>query len=275
MLIYEKAYAKINLALAVGEEKEGYHEVQNVMVPIQLYDELFFQKSKEIQIDCEAIPLKENICYRAALLFKEKFQIDEGVSIILNKNIPIMAGLGGGSSDAAAVLRGLNRLFEVNASKETLYELAVQLGSDVPFFLYNKGALCSGRGELVCPLGFDLPHFSLLLIKPKFGFSTKEIYQKYVFDGVFKGVWIKRLLDALKNNDLDAIEQNIFNDLEKTALNHSPELKAIFERIEGLSYHPHISGSGPTIYVLDAKSIDLENVKAVLKDVDLYLLSTL
>lgn len=264
-MIFEKAYAKINLALEVGQVVNGYHEVGNIMVPISLYDDLFFEKSGVDFLECED-DINDNICLKAMKLFKEKFNINEGVHIILKKHIPIMAGLAGGSSDAAATLRGLNRLFEVHASDEDLYELACELGSDVPFFLKTKAALCTGRGEIVNPLGFELPRLSLVLIKPSFGLSTKEIYSKYVYDGINRRTDINKIKEALRDNKLDLLEEYIFNDLEKVALKSNPNLNDLFEKIKGLSYLPHISGSGPTIYVLDAKAKDLENIKAVTKD---------
>ena len=268
-MIFEKAYAKINLALEVGKVVNGYHEVGNIMVPISLHDDLFFEKYSIDYLECED-ELEDNICIKAVKLFKDKFNITGGVHIILKKQIPVMAGLAGGSSDAAATLRGLNRLFDVHASEADLYEIACELGSDVPFFLKSKAALCTGRGEIVTPLGFELPSLSLVLIKPSFGLSTKEVYDKYVYDGINRRMDINKITEALKNNDLVLLEEYIFNDLEKIALKISPKLNELFNKIKGLSYQPHISGSGPTIYVLDAKAKDLENIKAVTKDENLF-----
>ena len=184
-MIYEKAYAKINLALEVKGKVNNFHQVNNIMIPLNIYDELFFEKANNITIDTEA-DIEDNICLKAVDLFFKKYNITEGVHIILNKNIPIMAGLAGGSSDAAAVLRGLNRLFEINAKIEELAILAGQLGSDVPFFLYNKISLCTGRGEIINPLDLDFSGVSVLLIKPSFGLSTKDVYQNYSWNGVSK-----------------------------------------------------------------------------------------
>ena len=269
-MIFEKAYAKINLALEVGKVVDGYHEVSNIMVPISLYDDLFFEKYSVDYLECED-DISDNLCLKAMKLFKDKFNITEGVHIILKKHIPVMAGLAGGSSDAAATLRGLNRLFDVHATDEDLYELACLLGSDVPFFLKSKACLCTGRGEILKPLGFDLPRLSVVLINPNYGLSTKEIYDKYVYDGINRRVDIEKITLGLMNNDLELLEEFIFNDLEKIALSVKPELKSLFERIEKLSYNPHISGSGPTIYVLDAKAKDLENIKAIVGNEELIL----
>ena len=206
---------------------------------------------------------------------KEKFNITEGVHITLHKKIPIMAGLAGGSSDAAATLRGLNRLFELNATYEDLYEIACQLGSDVPFFLRNQTALCTGHGEIINPIDIDFKGIGLLIIKPNFGLSTKEVYQNYIFDGVSKKVELQNLLEAIKNKNFEEIDQWVFNDLQDTALALSPELAEIYQKIENLSYIPHVSGSGPTIFLLDAKYIDLENIKVLDDTLNLYLCHTI
>ncbi|MDE7263199.1 MAG: 4-(cytidine 5'-diphospho)-2-C-methyl-D-erythritol kinase [Anaeroplasmataceae bacterium] len=269
-MIYEKAYAKLNLALEVGKEQDGYHQVQNLMIPIDLYDGLFFQKAEADTLECD-IDIKDNICLKAVKLFKEKFHIAEGVSITLNKQIPVMAGLAGGSSDAAATLRGLNRLFEVNASYEELYELACQLGSDVPFFLRIQTAMCTGRGEIITPMELDFKNISFLIVKPSFGLSTKEVYQNYQFDGSSKQAMIQRLLEAIRSKDFDEIDSCIFNDLESVSLKLSPELEELYKKIEALSYIPHISGSGPSIFILNAKSVDVENIKAIDDTIEVYL----
>lgn len=273
-MIYEKAYAKINLALEVGKVVDGYHQVQNLMIPVDLYDEIFLQKAVEDTMECEEV-IENNICLKALELFKEKFQIQEGVSITLNKHIPIMAGLAGGSSDAAATLRGLNRLFEVNASYEDLYELACKLGSDVPFFLRNQTALCTGRGEIVTPLELNFKNIPFLIIKPSFGLSTKEVYAQYHYDGISKAISIQNLISAIKEKDFDAIDQMIFNDLQATALDLSPELSTLFQKIDALSYVPHISGSGPSIFIVNAKAVDLENIKSLDGTISLFLCHTI
>lgn len=273
-MIYEKAYAKINLALEVGEIVDGFHQVNNLMIPVNLYDELFFQKSSEIELETEA-DIKDNICIQAAKLFFNHFQIEGGVSIILNKNIPIMAGLAGGSSDAAATLRGLNRLYEVNATLEELYSLACELGSDVPFFLYNKVALCTGRGEIIQPLEISVPSIQFLLIKPSFGLSTKEVYQSYVPSGQPKTLQIEKIIEALKKQEVEILDELIFNDLEEATLRIQPELKVLVQKIDALSYKPHISGSGPSIFILNARAIDLEYIKELDGTLFLYLCHTI
>lgn len=273
-MIYEKAYAKINLALEVKEKVNNFHIVNNLMIPINLYDELFFERAEKITIDSE-IQIENNICIKAAELFFEKYNIVGGVHIILNKNIPIMAGLAGGSTDAAAVLKGLNRLYNVGATQEELSVLASQLGSDVPFFLYNKLSLCTGRGEIINPLDIEFSGVPVLLIKPTFGLSTKEIYQNYSWNGLSKEKEINEILNAIMSKDVEKVDELIFNDLEAVALNISNELKEAFDKIEGLSYTPHISGSGPTIFVLNAKGMDKMNIEEILPNYQFILCNTI
>ena len=273
-MIYEKAYAKINLALEVKEKVNNFHNVNNLMIPINLYDELFFEKANDISLECE-VEIENNICLKAVDLFFNKFNITSGVHIVLNKNIPVMAGLAGGSTDAAAVLRGLNRLFNVNASVSELEELASSLGSDVPFFLHNKLSLCTGRGEIINPLDTEFSGISVLLIKPTFGLSTKEIYSNYIYNGISKELKINSLLDAIKQKDVNKVDELIFNDLEGVALKLSKELQESFDKIKGLSYNPHVSGSGPTIFILDVKAIDLKYIEEILPDYKLILCNTI
>lgn len=273
-MIYEKSYAKINLALEVKGKVNNFHEVNNIMIPLNIYDELFFEKASTISLDTEA-DIKDNICLKAVDLFFKTYDIKEGVHIILNKNIPIMAGLAGGSSNAAAVLRGLNRLFEVNASIEELSTLAGELGSDVPFFLYNQISMCTGRGEIINPLDLDFSGVSVLLIKPTFGLSTKDVYQNYNWNGISKEQEINQLLDSIKDKNVDKVDELIFNDLEKVSLNLSSELNESYNKIKSLSYNPHISGSGPAIFILNVKEIDKKNIEEILPNYELILCNTI
>ena len=153
-MIKEKAYAKINLALEVMDVKDGYHMVNNLMIPIDIYDEITFKKSDKIELINNPFP--DNIILKAANMFIEKYNIKSGVKMELIKNFPSAAGLAGGSSDGAATLRGLNKLFDNVATKEELLDMAASLGSDVPFFIDMKLALCTGRGEIINPCNITI-----------------------------------------------------------------------------------------------------------------------
>ena len=169
----------------------------------------------------------------------------------------------------------INRLFEINAPISELEELASQLGSDVPFFLYNKLSLCTGRGEIINPLDIEFSGVSVLLVKPTFGLSTKEVYQNYSWCGYSKEQNINNLIEAIKNKDVDKVDELIFNDLENVALKLSNELNDSFNKIKSLSYNRHISGSGPTMFILDVKSIDKKNIEELLPDYKIILCNTI
>ena len=259
-MIKEKAYAKINLALEVMDEKDGYHMVNNLMMPIDIYDELEFEKDNNISILNDPFP-NDNIITKAAKLFFEYTKINGGVFIKLKKNIPHQAGLAGGSTDGAATLRGLNKLYDAKLSNDELKELGAKLGSDVPFFIEEKPALCTGRGEKINIIKSNIDSFKILLIKPEIGLSTKEVYKNYEYKGINKEKELSNLLKALENNDLDLLKNNIFNDLGEVALSLNKDMENIFVKLSLIGLKVYVSGSGPTMYILDYNDEDLDIIK--------------
>ena len=263
-MVVEKAYAKVNLALEVMNKVNGYHMVNNLMVPISLYDELSFEISDKIYVNNDNI--EDNICIKAAKLFIDKYQINSGVCINIKKKIPIAAGLAGGSSDAAATLRGLNKLFNINASNDELIELAKILGSDVPFFINSKIALCTNRGEIINPLNIDVPKINLLLIKPNSGLSTKEVYMHYKWDGQLKKDLINIVINSLKNNDIPLLKASIFNDLTQVALSLNTELSSIYNSLKNKT-NVYVSGSGPTMFIINPSDEIYNSLKNEYSDI--------
>ncbi|MBQ6783301.1 MAG: 4-(cytidine 5'-diphospho)-2-C-methyl-D-erythritol kinase [Acholeplasmatales bacterium] len=259
-MIKEKAYAKINLALEVMDEKDGYHMVNNLMMPIDIYDELEFEKDNNISILNDPFP-NDNIITKAAKLFFEYTKINGGVFIKLKKNIPNQAGLAGGSTDGAATLRGLNKLYDAKLSNDELKELGAKLGSDVPFFIEEKSALCTGRGEKINIIKSNIDSFKILLIKPEAGLSTKEVYKNYEYKGINKEKELSNLLKALENNDFDLLKNNIFNDLGEVALSLNKDMENIFVKLSLIGLKVYVSGSGPTMYILDYNDEDLDIIK--------------
>lgn len=254
-MIKEKAYAKINLSLRVYPTNEdGYHNINSLMVPIDLYDELLFSFSDKDEVIIE-IYIENNIILKALNLFKETYNLKEKVRIEVNKKIPIAAGLAGGSSDASATLRGLNRLFNLNIPLKELEKLANILGSDNTFTLYSKPAICTGRGEILDFIG-SIKEIPIIIIKPNFGLSTKTIYDDYEYvEKEDKTLIIKK---ALKNGDLSKVEANIFNDLEKPALKNN-EYNDFCNKLETLKIKSYQSGSGPTRYLFDFEQYEMLN----------------
>ncbi len=248
-MIEEKAYAKVNLALEVGEVNENnYHLVKNIMVPIDLYDTLTFERidSGIIVLDNTNIPLEKNLVYKAAKLFMETYKIDSGVIINLVKKIPSEAGLAGGSSDAAATLRGLNTLFKTKKSLDELANLSAKLGADCPYCVYSCASLCTGVGDLVEKIEANYTKWNILLVKPPYGCSTREIYANYKIKENCKNR-TDNVIKALKENDLVLLNKSIFNDLEEAALTVCPPLEKVRSSF-GENSCVLMSGSGSTFF---------------------------
>ncbi|WP_086429499.1 4-(cytidine 5'-diphospho)-2-C-methyl-D-erythritol kinase [Staphylococcus cornubiensis] len=252
-MIYETAPAKINLTLdTLYKRDDGYHEVEMIMTTIDLNDRLSFEKRNDsrivLKVDETFIPSDDrNLAYRAALLMKETYQIKQGVTITLEKNIPVAAGLAGGSSDAAATMRGMNRLFELNRSLDELSELSAAIGSDVPFCVYGTTALCKGRGEILEILP-KTPSAWVIIAKPQAGLSTPEIYGGLDLSQPFP-VHTAQCLKAIEENDYDALCQSLSNRLEPVSMRLQPEIAKIkTNMLNNGADGALMSGSGPTVY---------------------------
>ena len=248
-----KAYAKVNISLdIVGKREDGYHLLEMIMQSIDLYDELNIEKqNKDITIKCNKpyVPTDErNLAYKAAKLFIEKYNINSGVNISIKKNIPVCAGLAGGSTDGAAVLKAMNKIFGVEASDEELMELGLKLGADVPYCIKGGTALCTGVGEKVT----ELKNFKdkiLVLVKPPFGVSTKSVYQEFDLSKVRSHPNTEIIIKAIEENDLKLVSNNMKNLLENVTLRKHKVLINIKEEMRALgSIGAMMSGSGPTVF---------------------------
>lgn len=255
MKINVKAPAKINLSLdALYKRKDNYHELEMVMTTIDLADrlQLVLLEKDCIKLDVKAhfIPDdKRNLVYQAAALLKERFQIKQGVAITLDKSIPVAAGLAGGSSDAAAALKGLNQLWDLNLSLEELADLGAELGSDIPFCLYGGTALATGRGEIIEPLPM-MPNCWIVLAKPSISVSTPGVYRDLKVSEV-KHPNTKGMVQAIQDASFEGICDNIGNVLETVTLVKHPEVKRIKEKmLEFGADTALMSGSGPTVFAL-------------------------
>ncbi len=248
-----KAYAKINMSLdVVGKREDGYHLLEMIMQTIDLYDVVEVKKIKSgIKLECNKyyVPTDEkNIAYKAALLFKEKYNINEGVYINIIKNIPVCAGLAGGSTDAAAVLKIMNTIFNINAGDEELGEIAVKLGADVPYCINGGTALCEGIGERITQLK-SFKDKILVLIKPNFGISTKEVYKEFNMNKVFLHPETKNLIKAIENDDIYFVANNMKNLLENVTIRKNRTITYIKEDAKKMGcIGTMMSGSGPTVF---------------------------
>ncbi|WP_066895857.1 4-(cytidine 5'-diphospho)-2-C-methyl-D-erythritol kinase [Clostridium nigeriense] len=248
-----KAYAKVNISLdIVGKREDGYHLLEMIMQAIDLYDEINIEKQKEgINIKCNKsyVPTDErNLAYKAAKLFIEKYNINSGVNINIKKNIPVCAGLAGGSTDGAAVLKIMNKLFEINATDEELMELGLKLGADVPYCIKGGTALCKGIGEDVRELK-NFKNKIIVLVKPPFGVSTKSVYQEFNLNKVKSHPNTKLLIKAIEDNDLNTVSNNMKNLLENVTLRKHKVLINIKEEMKNYgALGAMMSGSGPTVF---------------------------
>lgn len=248
-----KAYAKINISLdIIGKRADGYHLLEMIMQSIDLYDEITIEKQKEdITIKCnkQYVPTDEkNLAYKAAKLFKGKYNINDGVYIYIKKNIPVCAGLAGGSTDGATVLKIMNSLFNVNASNEELMELGLKLGADVPYCIKGGTALCEGIGEKVT----ELKNFKdkiIVLVKPPFGVSTRSVYQEFNIEKARNHPDTNLIIEAMEKDDLRLVCSNMKNLLENVTLRKH---KILINIKEEMRYYGSIgtmmSGSGPTVF---------------------------
>lgn len=259
MKIHEKAPAKINLSLDVLYKRDdGYHEVEMVMTMVDLADRLTMEElpRETIIISSQAgyIPLDEkNLAFQAARLIKERYDVKQGVYIHLDKNIPVAAGLAGGSSDAAAALRGLNRLWKLNIPLDELQRLGAELGSDVPFCIHGGTAVASGRGEKLLQVDSP-PQCWVVLAKPPINVSTATVYGKLNARGIQTHPNTKQLLKSIRTQDYGLLCNSLGNVLEEVTLSLYPEVKKLKEAMVRLGAEGVLmSGSGPTVFGLVSK----------------------
>ena len=255
MEIIEKAPAKINLSLDVLYKREdGYHEMEMVMTSVDLADRIALKTLEEDLIVIHStngfLPLDQrNHAYKAAKLLKDTYHIKKGVDISIEKKIPIAAGLAGGSSDAAATLRGLNRLWHLNLSNEELVLLGEQIGSDVPYCIYGGTAYATGRGEKIQQIDAP-PQCWVVLVKPKKGISTWTVFENLSFEQLVHPETEKMLL-AIQEKDFLQMVCNTGNALETASAIKQPDIKRIKKKMIQFGADAALmSGSGPTVYAL-------------------------
>lgn len=251
-----KALAKINLGLDVVRRREdGYHEVRMIMQTIHLYDRLDIKRTQEpgiqIQTNLSFLPVNENnLIYKAAKLLMDEFSITDGVSVKLDKRIPVAAGMAGGSTDAAAMLIGVNRLFLLGLTKRQLMERGVQIGADVPYCIMRGTALAEGIGEELSPLP-PMVKCPVLIAKPSISVSTKFVYQNLKLDDTTIHPDIDLLIDDIKAKNLHDIAAHMGNVLETVTIPNYPVIDEIKKHmLSNGAVGAMMSGSGPTVFGL-------------------------
>ena len=249
-----RAYAKINLGLDVLRRREdGYHDVKMIMQTIQMYDMLEMEKSEKpgihLTTNLSYIPVNENnLVYKAAKLLMDQYGIEEGITINLNKFIPVAAGMAGGSSDAAATLVGVNKMFQLGLTRQQLMELGVKIGADVPYCVMRGTALAEGIGEKLTVLP-PMPPCYVLIGKPGISVSTKFVYTNLNLGPDTHHPDIDGMIQALEKGDLYGITDRMENVLEKVTIPEYPVIETIKNHMKAHgAVNAMMSGSGPTVF---------------------------
>lgn len=248
-----KAYAKINLGLDVVRRLEnGYHEVKMVMQTVGIYDELTLTRTEEgitVTTDKEELPTDDgNLIYKAAKIMMETYHIEGGIHIHLKKNIPIAAGMAGGSTDAAATFKGINRLYDLDCTLEELMKLGVKVGADVPYCVLGGTALAEGIGEKLTSLN-TAPDCYVLVAKPPINVSTKYVYEHLDAEGIEEHPDIDGMVEAIWEESLQGILDRMGNVLENVTEKKYPIIARLKNKMKELgALNSLMSGSGPTVF---------------------------
>lgn len=267
-----RALAKINLGLDILRKREdGYHEVRMIMQTIQMYDVLKMKKVKKpgisLSVNYPYIPSDErNLVYKAAKLLMDEFQVKEGVDICLEKFIPVAAGMAGGSSDAAAAMVGINRLFKLGLSERELMDRAVNIGADVPYCIMRGTALAEGIGEKITRIA-QIPDCFVLIGKPGISVSTKMAYESLQLDKISSHPDIDGMIRDIENGDLLTMTEKMGNVFEPGIIEKYPvigEIKDLMEDNGALK--AMMSGSGPTVFGIFDDREKMEVAAAVLRE---------
>lgn len=266
-----KGNAKINLTLDVLYKREdGFHQVEMIMQSIDLADVLHLEERQtgniSIATTIARLPCDQrNLAYRAAALLKETYQVKNGVHIFLEKNIPVAAGLAGGSADAASVLIGLNQLWQLGLSTNELEMLGAKLGSDIPFCIKGGTVLATGRGELLQPLAEIKPCY-IVLAKPPIGVSTAWVYRQYRGQDVKAHPDTPSVKSSLEKGDLTGVAKGLCNVLESVTIPAHPEIKKLKQSMmQHGAMASLMSGSGPTVFGLVEDQAKAEYIAEKLK----------
>lgn len=249
-----KARAKINLGLDVVRRREdGYHEVKMVMQMLRLYDQIDIEKTQEsgilVRSNLSFLPTDErNIAYKAAKVMIDQFGLEQGVIIRIEKHIPVAAGMAGGSTDCAAVLYGMNKLFGLRLNQKKLRELGVKLGADVPYCLMRQTALSEGIGEILTPIS-PLQDCPILIAKPSVSVSTRHVYERLKLDEQTMHPDIDGIVTALADGDLYGVTDRMANVLETVTVPEHPVIDEIKKQMMASgAVNALMSGSGPTVF---------------------------
>lgn len=270
-MVKEKAYAKINLFLNVVSKRfDGYHDLEMVMASIDIFDVLTFKNNstKEIVINSDVKitdDYKDNIVYKIANYLKEEFNVNKGVIIDINKAIPIAAGLAGGSADAAAALRGLNKLWKLKLSLDALAKIGIKFGADIPFCIYNKLCIAKGKGEELAFLENKLKT-PILIVNPMIKISTKDVFSRVKVEEIRERK-ISDMTSAIYNNNYELMTRELHNSLEQIAFDIEPKIEQLKNQMISLGMDGALmSGSGSSVFGLTKDKTKMNYVYEIMKD---------
>ena len=265
--IYMKARAKVNLTLEVLDKREdNYHNLKSVFQKVSLYDEIYIYKTDsddfKLETNIGEINNEDNIIYKAYIKLKEKFDVISGVKVVLNKKIPMQAGMAGGSTDCASFILGMNKLFDLNLNKSEIIDLGKSLGADVVPCLYNKAVLAEGIGDVITKINTDFKYY-ILVIKPKLSCNTEKMFKK--LDSAkreFKRDNTDNVIKALENNDIELLSNNLYNTFETVV--DAKDIKE--ELLENKATGALLTGSGSCVFGIYKNKKDVKNAYNNLKN---------
>lgn len=276
-MIEEKGYGKINLALRITEKRcDGYHNIDTIFQSISLYDTIRLEKAETFSLTCSnpSLPCDEtNLAYKAYDILRPYCKESDAVHIHIEKHIPLAAGLAGGSTDCAAVLRGLNRLWNLGLSYRDLCTLGEKLGADVPFCIRGGTARGTGIGEVLTDLP-ALPDWPIVIVHPHLSVHTGKAYSLFDTKAVTRLIDINAQEEAVRTGIVDKVIAALGNTFEELVIPHMPELAKLKERLHGQGLTPLMSGSGPTLFAIVPPSLRQQDVVKTLvshiEDADIF-----
>lgn len=274
----EKAYAKINLFLNVTKRrKDGFHNLQTIMCPLSLHDLLIFKESDDVSITSNNFitnNLEDNLVYKIVNHIKKEFHISKGINVHIEKNIPMGAGLAGGSADAAATLRALNEIWNLGLTLDELALIGEQYGADIPFCIYNKTAYAESKGEQLKFIENNVKS-NVLLVNPEVHCSTKEIFNT-IDNGLFQEIDCTMLIESIKKGDYKNVQEGLFNLLEIPVFEIYPNVENLKKYLlELFQYGVSMSGSGSTVFALINKEIEKEIIQKIKQKYNIVELTTM
>ena len=268
--IYIKARAKVNLSLEVlGKREDNYHNLESVFQKINLYDEIYIKKIQEedfrLKINVKELDSKENIIYKAYGKLKEQYKVINGIEVIVNKKIPMQAGMAGGSTDCAAFIIAMNKLFKLKLSKEEMEALGKSLGADVVPCFYNKAIKAEGIGDMITTIDTDFKYY-MVIIKPEIACNTKEMYQKLDIKKDIQQLHTsENIIKALENKDIQLLTNNLYNVFEEVVQEKQSIQEIKKELLNNGALQALMTGTGSCIYGIFRDKQSAKNAYITLK----------